>query len=65
VAAAYKELSLVNEAAPLLMEYNMRLQLSKLGYRFDGQSLSSFKAQAFTIISSEISRLEAESLKKR
>ncbi|MDZ4678398.1 MAG: hypothetical protein SGI74_12915 [Oligoflexia bacterium] len=55
----------MNEAAPLLMEYNMRLQLSKLGYRFDGQSLSSFKAQAFTIISSEISRLEAESLKKR
>jgi len=48
--AAYNGQSLVNEAAPLVHEYNTRVRLAKLGYRSDLGSLSAFKAECFTLI---------------
>jgi hypothetical protein len=54
-----------NEAAPLIAEYNVRRRLSKLGYTFDGDRLSAFKAQCFVIIATELDKLELDEAKRR
>lgn len=54
----------MNEAAPLLYEYNSKKVLAKLGYRFDSNELSVFDAEVYNLIASEISQLESEEIKK-
>lgn len=65
MAASYKGFGeFQNEAAPLVVEYNQRKMLSKIGYRFDGESLDVFKAWCFCLISNELAKLEEKSMKE-
>ena len=61
--AAYKGIKYTNETAPYLAEYNKRLRLAKLGYRFDGGNLSAEKAEIFCEISAEIEKLQADDMR--
>lgn len=65
MGAAFKGFQFVNEAAPLLVEFNQRRRLAKLGYQFDSRSLSAWKAECFSLIDAEIDRLESEAMKAK
>lgn len=43
----------------------MKKRLAELGYRFSGDQLDEVDATAFTIISTEISKIEHEQSKRR
>ena len=53
-----------SDAAPIVYEYMQKQHLRKLGYNFDSKDLSVFKADCFTIIAGEISKLEKEEMEK-
>lgn len=66
VAVTYRGVSdYRNEATPILIEYNTRMRLSKIGYQFDPRDLEPWKADAFAVIASEIQRLESDALKSK
>jgi len=50
---------------PYFIEYIQRKRLSELGYSFDSSELSADKAEAFLFISSCVSELEAEEMRKQ
>jgi len=53
-----------NSAALFVSEYFERKTLSKLGYKFDVNDLSSLDVEIFTTIESEINSHSNESMKK-
>jgi hypothetical protein len=53
-----------NESAPLVHEYFQRKQLAELGYKFDGENLSTFQVDCFTIIKNVIDEVEIQQMKK-
>jgi len=52
-----------NKTAGLWAEYNSLMRLRKLGYTFDGNKLSFYKARCFLIISEEIDDFEEKKAK--
>lgn len=56
---------LINNAAPILAEYNARKRLADLGFTSDLSSLDCVKAEAFIVISQELDRLQAEEYKRK
>ena len=49
----------------MVEEFFVRKKLAELGYRFNGESLSDHDAHAFSIIASEISKLDIDQAKKK
>lgn len=48
----------VNGMAPIVGEYLDKKRLAKLGYVFDSDDLSTFKAECFRIIDNEINSIK-------
>ena len=61
---AYKGMSGSNGATGLVQEFIIRQKLSKLGYSFDIDELSSFKAMCFGVIADEVAAQERAEMKK-
>jgi len=53
-----------NQASFLVAEYIQIQALSKLGFKFDGDNLSEFKADIYAMIGREIADLEQKEMKK-
>ena len=53
-----------NAAAPLIIEYNAKRALAKLGYRFSAEDLMDWEVEAMVLISSEIAKQEADMTKR-
>ena len=62
---AFKGVPGSNSASALIYEYSQKKMLSKLGYSFDGNNLTTFEVNAYSIIASEFNKLESEELKKK
>jgi len=53
-----------NECAGIVEKYFQQKTLTSLGYSFDPSGLETFEADCFTIIESELIRLESLEMKK-
>jgi hypothetical protein len=52
----------VNSAYPFVAEFLTKKSLKDLGYTFDGNGISSFDAEAYSLIASEFNELERKEL---
>lgn len=64
VKLAYRGAKATNATSGLVAEYFHRKSLAKLGFTSSMSDLPCWKFECFTVISSELSRLEKEELNK-